>query len=237
MDGSFFSAENMGNVVMKNYSSFRCSDIGYWNDFMPLLEYSSLNEYIDDIQRYVDEGQIIAPAELYYPVRLKPKGENTLENLKKSGVNHIEIRVLDLNPLSEVGIMKEDIEFLHIMMVYLMYSECDEFSHSEQIAAIKNLKRAAEYDDEKILIETGWNSGKPIKSAALEFIDDVEAFCRRFQSPYSADCIEYQRDKIVHPQNRYAVRIRNMFGENYVQRGLNLSQNYVKAIKEARGNV
>ena len=82
MDGSFFHDEDLGKVVLKNLASPRCSKIGYWNDFDPLLDYENLQSYVKSIESYVAQGQLKEAAELYYPVRLKPKGENTLERLK-----------------------------------------------------------------------------------------------------------------------------------------------------------
>ena len=82
MDGSFFHDEDLGKVVLKNLASPRCSKIGYWNDFDPLLDYENLQSYVKSIENYVAQGQLKEAAELYYPVRLKPKGENTLERLK-----------------------------------------------------------------------------------------------------------------------------------------------------------
>ena len=113
MDGSFFHDEDLGKVVLKNLASPRCSKIGYWNDFDPLLDYENLQSYVKSIESYVAQGQLKEAAELYYPVRLKPKGENTLERLKNYGVDHIELRMLDLNPLEPVGIRREDLKFLH----------------------------------------------------------------------------------------------------------------------------
>ena len=36
----------------------------------------------------------------------------------KAGVEYIEVRALDVNPFSEVGISKEQIQFLDVFLVY-----------------------------------------------------------------------------------------------------------------------
>ena len=77
--------------------------MGYWNEFAPIFDYSSVNAHADNIQKYVDRGLLKAPSELYYPIRLKPRGDNSLEALRRYGVDHIELRMFDLNPLAEVG--------------------------------------------------------------------------------------------------------------------------------------
>lgn len=60
-----------------------------------------------------------APSELYYPIRLKPRGDNSLEALRRYGVDHIELRMFDLNPLAEVGVEVKDIRFAQLLIVWL----------------------------------------------------------------------------------------------------------------------
>ncbi len=122
------------------YSSIRCSDKGYWNHFIPLLNYSDLESYVRSIQKYIDDGNLRSVSELYYPVRLKPRGANTLESLLQNGINHLELRVIDVNPLSPTGIFVEDIRFIHLLMLYLVSLPEMEFTDTEQIKAIRNIK-------------------------------------------------------------------------------------------------
>ena len=87
------------------YSSIRCSERGYWNYFTPILDYSNLQRYTGSIQKYIDDGNLRSVSELYYPVRIKPRGANSLEALAKNGINHIELRVIDVNPLTSRCLM------------------------------------------------------------------------------------------------------------------------------------
>lgn len=231
MDGSYFEDGDLGKDVVKNLASPRCSRIGYWNDFDPLLEYDSLESYIESIEGYIRQGQLKAASELYYPVRLKPEGENTLENLKCHGVNHIELRMLDLNPLEPVGIKKEDLEFLHILILYLMAQETEEFQPFEQIMAIKNEKRAATFEEEGIWIETGWNTAVPVRMAALQVLESMWHFLKKLAQPDLLRVIDFQKRKLLEPEGRYAVQIRKRFQENYVKQGLRLAQEYASSME------
>lgn len=201
MDGSFFKKDAIGQDITVNHASSRCSEIGYWNNFIPLLDYDTLNDYVSSIQRYVDCGKLKSVSELYYPVRLKPHGENSLENLEQTGINHIELRMIDLNPLSPFGIMKEDIEFLHILIIYLMSLDNKEFETSQQTAAIKNVKTAAHFDDENIFIETDNDKTLPIKSAALKILCSMEDFFAKYTNTNALNVIQYQKDKILQSKN------------------------------------
>lgn len=238
MDGSFFDDNNAGEDVLPNYSSVRCGKIGYWNDFIPLLDYETLDKYVLSIQSYIESGQLKSASELYYPVRLKPPGANSLENLKDKGINHIELRMLDLNPTSPTGIMKEDLIFLQLLIIYLMSLKNEEFEVSRQVAAIKNMKRAAEYDDNHIEIECGWNETQSIKNAALRTLNDMEIFFAEYNDMYALNIIEFQKNKILKKSMRYAVEVREKFGHNYVANGLLLAKSYAEIItKEAMQNV
>lgn len=234
LDGSFFNDEDLGRDVVKNLASPRCSKIGYWNNFDPLLEYGTLHDYIESIEGYVKQGQLKEASELYYPVRLKPKGENSLENLKQFGVNHIELRMLDLNPLEPVGIKKEDLEFLHLLILYLMSREKEEFQPFEQIMAIRNEKRAAELDEEGIWIETGWNTTVPIRMAAIQVLESMKLFLEKLGEPQLLRSINFQKRKLIYPDERYAVQIRNQFQENYVKQGIRLAQKYADEMEDQR---
>lgn len=225
-DGSFFKDEDLGKDVLKNYASPRCSEIGYWNPFIPILDYGDLGSYIQSIQKYIDQGMLREAAELYYPVRLKPEGENSLENLKENGINHIELRMMDLNPLSPIGIRKEDLQFLHLFLLYLLSIEEETWGAAEQIAAVKNERRAARYHEESIGIETRWNSVLPVSVASLNVLSAMEKFYDEVGWKGAKEIIYNQKRKVVSPENRYVVKIRRDFQKDYVKRGLELAKKY-----------
>lgn len=228
MDGSFLDEKDLGRDVLTKYSSPRCGKNGYWNDFIPFLDYGTRQEYADSIAFYVKSGQLKEVSELYYPVRLKPKGENSLEQLKKNGIDHIELRMLDLNPLDPVGICEEDLEFLHLFLLYLMSLKDGDFPAFEQSVAIKNEQNAAGYDEKNVWIETGWDTSLPLREAALAVLTGMEHFSVHFTDKKWTDVIDFQKQKILCPEKRYAVRVRSLFSENYVEKGLLLAEKYAK---------
>ncbi len=239
-DGSFFCDADIGTTVNRDYASGRCSEIGYWNNFFPLLDYADISTYTQSIHEYIDAGQLRETSELYYPVRLKPKGENSMRNLEQSGVNHLEIRTLDLNPLTPYGIALEDLKFIHLLMLYLITQEEQSFEPLEQKMAIQNVKRAARYQEDMIQIEIGWNTSMPIHEAAMQVLDRMQQFYSGFDRPELSEIIAYQRNKLTQPDGRYAVQIRKRFGQDFVQRGLTLVQQYADFIikeKERRRHV
>lgn len=224
-DGSFFDDSAIGKDVVTPFSSARCSEIGYWNEFIPILNYDNLESYVAGIQQYIADGLLKSASELYYPIRLKPLGANTIENLEKTGVNHIELRMLDLNPLSPVGIFKEDIDFLHILILYLTSLEDEDFSQSEQICAIRNVKQAAKYDDENTFISFVGEKTS-VKSAADNVLSNMQKFFKKYNHDKALSVIDYQKNKITDKSKRYVERIREYYSENYVEKGIRLSIKY-----------
>ena len=225
MDGSYFDDSAIGKDVVTPFSSVRCSEIGYWNEFTPILNYDSLESYVGGIQQYIADGLLKSASELYYPIRLKPLGANSIENLEKTGVNHIELRMLDLNPLSPVGIFKEDMDFLHMLILYLTSLEDKTFPESEQICAIKNVKQAAKYDDEKTFIDFGGEKFS-VKSAAYNVLCDMNKFFEKHNQNNALNIIDYQMNKITDKNKRYVEIIRKNYSKNYVENGIRLSLKY-----------
>lgn len=228
MDKSFLEDGCQGQDYISVYASPRCGEKGYWNNFVPILNYNSIEDYVKSIQSYIDAGQLKSSAELYYPVRLKPLGENILENLNLRGVNHIELRMLDLNPLSEIGIMKEDLQFIHCFLIYLLSLEDIDFNASEQTMAIKNAKNAALLDDENVQIEISWNENRSIKKEALTILEDMADFYKEKSLPYGESSILFQRNKMEKEGMRYAEIIKQEFSKEYVIKGLELIEKYAK---------
>lgn len=230
--GSFTQSEHgiWKKDDLTKYASVRCGELGYWNDFIPVFDYRNLETYVQSIEGYVQSGQLKSVSELYYPVRLKPQGENSLEHLRENGINHIELRMLDVNPLSPIGLIKEDVEFLHYFMLYLINQEDIEFTEEEQIQAVINEKQAAKFDDSKIYIKELGGSSKLIGQAALEILQDMESFYVALGESGVLKNIRYQREKLLIPHNRYADRIRREYGSGYVRRGICLADEYAQEL-------
>lgn len=171
LDESYFTPGKKDGTPCLKYASPRSSEIGYWNDFEPMLDYRSLEGYVNSILKYTADGTLMSPAELYYPVRLKPAGLYDLERLRQEGVSHIEIRIIDENPYSEIGIFREDVRFLHLLLVYLASRAPKPFPEAEQRRALRDMKRVALFDDSTCL-----SNGLSIRENAARALQEIEAF-------------------------------------------------------------
>lgn len=167
---SSLDGDGLKGKAFSKYSSIRSGERGYWNSFIPLLRHDSLESFIESIRFYVDKGVLYSASELYLPVRIKPKGVNSLESFK-NGISHIELRMLDIDPTQPLGVDKAALEFAHLLMIYLSALPDFEYDKDMQINAIKNHQNAALYDLSGVEID-----GVPIITRAREIINDMIDF-------------------------------------------------------------
>lgn len=184
-----FDKDGAQGASFSGFASMRSSRKGYWNQFVPQLDYADLPSYIESIRNYIKKGILFSAGELYLPVRLKPRGENSAEALLSGGVDHIELRMFDLNPLEKLGIAQNDLEFAHLFLIYLLHLEDFDFTPELQEKAIKDHQSAALYDISEVTV-----GGVPMKEAANKFIDEMGKFFSEFTEVN--DVIEYERRKL-----------------------------------------
>jgi len=254
LDESYFCPGKKDGTPCLKYASPRSSEIGYWNDFEPVLDYRSLEGYVDSILKYTEDGTLMSPAELYYPVRLKSAGLYDLERLRREGVSHIEIRIIDENPYSEIGIFREDVRFLHLLMVYLASRAPKPFPEGEQLRALRDMKRAALFDDSTFLF-----NGLSIRENAVQALQEMEEFFEGDGSAigddsaigggsasvgvaapvtgsasakwaYIREALDFQWRKLE-PGGRPAEIIREEFRKGYNRKGLELAKAHSRKLR------
>lgn len=235
MDNSFFELGRIGGSVFTGMGSPRCSEIGYWNSFSPILDYTDIRSYADSIQKYVDKSLIKAPSELYYPIRLKPRGENSLESLREHGVNHIELRMIDLNPLCKEGVELRDVKFAQLLLVWLSSMPTRHLSDDEQVQAVQNYKNASHYNLHTAHIITSDGKSPTVSDAILDVLNMMGVFFTEngllTTHHEIREIIEYQKLKITDSHNfRYTHIIRREFCGDFVKKGLEICANYSASV-------
>jgi len=144
-------------------TSLRMSDMGYQNLLRTTLNVSSnsLNDYISDLkmatsaisedfqnigaQNNTDQLQINAnllqTEDEYYAVA-RPKSniisdQRLISKLNKGGVDFIELRSLDLNPFSRIGIDEETVFFLEVFLIYC-FLKTNHLINKDELKTIKD---------------------------------------------------------------------------------------------------
>jgi glutamate--cysteine ligase len=205
---SSFVGESAGKTLHNGYGSVRCSKDGYWNTFVPYIDYTDLESYVDTIKDYVEQGLLKAESELYCPVRLKHQGVNSLDNLINNGVNHLEFRLLDVNPLYEVGVNPIDIKFIHLVIIYLSAQNNLSLSREVQKQAYDNIKASAMFD-----ITSFVPKAKVILSEMKNF------FGEDIPKDYK-ESLDFQMNKLDDKNSRYTYKILQQYGNDFIGKGV-----------------
>ena len=227
MDSSYVEKGKLGGDSFMGMASVRCSELGYWNHFVPVFDYSNLDAYVNSIERYVLDGLIAYPSELYYPIRLKPRGENSLEALREKGVSHIELRMVDLNPLTRSGLDVRDLKFIQLLLIWLVSQKEEAFPIEAQVQAVQNFKNAAHYDLKTVKIYAQNGVVLSIADAGLLIIKHMKEFFEGFDAELK-DILEFEEEKLIDPEKRYSWQIRQKYGKNYSLKGLQLAKERIE---------
>lgn len=111
--------------------SIRNSCYGYQNLGELYPDYRSVSHFKASVEAMIKEGQLSSPKELYTPVR--PKFVNNPDH-----ISYIEMRFIDINPLTKAGITEDAVYFLHALALYgLLSEEPDDFDRKAQAMANK----------------------------------------------------------------------------------------------------
>ena len=139
--------EQLNQTLYLPYAtSLRLSDLGYTNSAQSELKisYNDLEQYLEGIDtairtpseefarigtrvdgeyRQLNTNVLQIENELYAPIRPKRvanSGEKPSEALKRGGVEYIEVRALDVNPFSPIGITEQQIRFLDLFLTWCL---------------------------------------------------------------------------------------------------------------------
>lgn len=130
-------------------TSLRMSDIGYKNKAQAALNisYNDLDEYVDNLLRAIStpdpvyerigtrvDGEwrqlntnILQIENEYYsfvrPKAVARSGEKPTTALRRSGVEYVEIRALDLNPFQPLGIGSEQMLFMETLLLFCLLDD------------------------------------------------------------------------------------------------------------------
>ncbi|WP_051986629.1 glutamate--cysteine ligase [Pseudidiomarina atlantica] len=97
------------------------------------IDYQQLNANILQI-----ENEFYSPIR---PKRVAKNGETPTQALERGGVEYIEVRALDVNPFSPVGITAEQIRMLDLVLLYCLLTESPELDWDQQLVTERNFTK------------------------------------------------------------------------------------------------
>lgn len=180
--------------------SLRNSKWGYRNidDLFP--SYSSAREYVDSIHRFIDEDKLSYAKEYYSSIRLKGVSPH-IESLKEDGIKYIELRTIDINPFSKVGVDIRDLKFTHLFLLLMLIKDEEVYEDYQ-----KDGQNAKEDVALYSLSKPVYIGGKRYDAGEIcaRLIDEVEEL-NNILGLYDEDVIQLQRDKLNY-DNTYAAK-------------------------------
>jgi glutamate--cysteine ligase len=118
------------------------------------------------------------------PKRVIQPGERPLHALRERGVQYVEVRALDLDPFSPIGITADTVRFLDIFLLHCLLTESPPDSPQEIESNVRNKQLVASRGRERGLrLE---RRGQPVEVA--EWADQVVAECRPVAAALDAAC-------------------------------------------------
>ncbi|TRY29423.1 glutamate--cysteine ligase [Aliiglaciecola sp. M165] len=224
-----FQTLGKGTHYLPYATSLRMSDLGYTNSEQSGLKicYNQLDTYIASLRNAINtpsekyqkfsgkkDGQyqqlnanvLQIENELYSPIRPKQPTrslEKPTDALAQRGVNYIEVRALDVNPFSPIGISEDQFYFLDVFLTYCLVKPSD-FMNAEQFAQTeKNLNAVVVNGrDPELKLDNG-DQQLSIPQWSKVLFDEMREVAQVLDSAndnksYSA-ALERQWDKVVDP--------------------------------------
>lgn len=156
-----------GNCYLPYATSLRLSDVGYTNDAQKQLgitfndletyvaglrlathqksaEFAKLGVKVEGKYRQLNDNILQIENEFYAPIRPKrvPRSnELPSDALLRGGIEYIEVRSLDVNPFSPIGITEEQIRFIDLFLIWCALAPAPEMSSAELECAKFNWNR------------------------------------------------------------------------------------------------
>ena len=144
-----FARTGKGTLYLPEATSLRLSDLGYTNSAQAQLSicYNNLDNYLNSVQkaihtpsaefaeigikvdgryRQLNANVLQIENELYAPIRPKrvaASGQKPSEALREGGVEYIEVRSLDINPFTPLGIDEDQVRFLDLFLMHCLLSD------------------------------------------------------------------------------------------------------------------
>ena len=217
--------DDYGSYYSTRGPSFRNASCGYKNlkDLYP--SYDSVEDFTGDINRFIEDGDLSEAKELYTQIRLKPKNpKDLLNSLNDDGIEYIEIRTLDINPFYKCGLVKKDMAFLHLFLIYMLIKEESDYEFWQKEAKI-NEENTAEraYDDSMRLLKDGKEVS--IGQWASEIVDDMYEMCDAL-GINEFDTLNMMYERISNPDSTYGKKLLRLIRKRgYINAHMELSKN------------
>ncbi|EOC3069498.1 glutamate--cysteine ligase [Cronobacter malonaticus] len=260
-----FEKTDCGMYYLPYATSLRLSDLGYTNKSQSNLgiTFNDLHSYVAGLKRAIKtpseeyaklglkkDGDYLQintnilqiENELYAPIRPKRvtrDGESPSDALLRGGIEYIEVRSLDINPFSPIGVDENQVRFLDLFMVWCALADAQEMSSDELLCTRTNWNRVIlEGRKPGLTLGIGCETAQfPLEKVGKDLFRDLRRVAQTLDGIHGGQ--EYQQvcDRLVacfdDPELTYSARIlRSMIENGIGGTGRMLADNYRNILRE-----
>lgn len=213
-----------GQRVKLPMRSIRQSSYGFGTKFRG--DFTNLDRYVARIEEGVKEGILTSDYEFHGPVRFK--GDPDLKTLHKKGVQYIELRMLDLDPSSSVGVKTVTLRFIRLLASYFMtHPAMPEHEVDEELAKADQMNRIVAEEDPR--------KESRYQSTAIAMVKRLEHYANQIQlGPEYSEMLEDLEDRVMNTLTTPSARLLNYVKDGSLEKyALQRAKRYQAAALES----
>lgn len=261
-----FEKLGSGSLYLPHATSLRMSDLGYTNSAQSELQicYNRVDSYVaslraaistpsSEFQKYAGkvDGQfqqlnanvLQIENELYSPIRPKQPTrslEKPTDALADRGVSYIEVRALDVNPFSPVGLDVSQIHFLDIFLLHCLVTPGNQMTPQEFAESDNNIKVTVEEGRKPGVTLTRGGDKVSLRDWALELMREMEPIAELLDkangcNDYSS-ALAQENSKVLDPELTFSASLLNRLDAENLDNGqfaLMLAQEHKEALMKS----
>ena len=179
--------------------SIRQSKYGFGTKFTG--DFTNLDRYIARIEQGVKEGVLTSDYEFHGSVRFK--GNRNLKDLPQNGIEYLELRMLDLDPSSSVGVRTGTLRFIRLLASYFIMHPA--LNEDEVNDILKNSDQMNE-----VVAEEDPRQDCTYKTTARALVKSLERYANQIQlGPEYVEVLEDLEDRVENPLTTPSAKLLN----------------------------
>lgn len=224
-----FKKLGKGTYYLPYATSLRMSDLGYTNSAQSGLNicYNQVDTYIESLRAAINQpspvyqkyaGKIDGKYqqlnanvlqienELYSPIRPKQPTkslEKPSEALAKRGVSYIEVRALDVNPFSPIGIEENQFYFLDVFLLYCVTHPSEIMDAQQYQETELNLSAVVDHGRDPELMLSNEQQSIGLSTWALQLFSEMHQVAlvldQANDTTHYSSALELEKQKILDP--------------------------------------
>ena len=261
-----FEKTEKGMLYLPYATSLRLSDLGYTNKSQSGLgiTFNNLPDYVKALKAAIktpskeygemgikdEQGNWLQlntnvlqiENELYAPIRPKRvtrSGENPSDALLRGGIEYIEVRSLDINPFSAIGVDENQVRFLDLFLIWCTLADAPEMSSDELLCTRTNWNRVI-LEGRKPGLMLGMGCGEaqhPLAEVGKTLFSDLRRVAETLDGQQGNHVYQEVCDRLVasfdDPDLTYSARFLNALKDNGIEgTGLALAEQYRHQLAE-----